>query len=1150
MYFCKERYEYMICLLNTIKKSVCRLWVVMLAQVILLPVLYSCSGKKQERIDRLNEQSYAWHYRNLDSAEVYARRALDEADSQSDGAAEAYNNLAFIDIARMKYKDAWKLLKQVPQLTDNQIEILISDVQLMRLCQRESFNKEFYDYHERALRCIQRFQKESYRLSPHQQRRLLYAQSEFQIVLSTYYYYVGLNHQAAQAIQDMNSWNQLMQDTAQYINYCYNVGAGGIISGGTKQDIAQSELGYLIQAYVLAQHCNMPFWEAQTLQSISEHLQDPAMRRVLMRNNVAAFKYLNTDDMPDSLLAGNLALRALQIFTTYGDVYQVAGANRTLAECYWYIHDYRSALICLQRALAIKAVHQAPDLVASIRERMSLVYSAVDDKANSDRNRNIYLDIQERTRQDRQLEARASQLNHSSQQLNVMLAAVVLMIFVFVVLLFVFDAKRRKSDRDFSLDTLLEPLRNWQSRNEEHNRLMNENINEMKEKLAVGKLHLRQYKRRNLDARAKVQLVNSILPFIDRMVYVVHQLKQEKESQQKGRDAEWKKRNYDYLMEITDSINDYNSVLTQWIQMRQGEVSLKIESFDLQDLFDMVERSRTSFRIKGIDLQVKPTDLKVKADKTLTLFMINTIADNARKFSDEGGVVKVEAKGMPDYVEISVEDNGPGMTEDKLSHIFDRTYTGGHGFGLKNCNGIIQKYKKMSRIFSVAAIGAESELGKGTRVFFRLPYGFRRALTLLLLLFTTLLSAFSTPSAPRRGYANESQAAVYADSTYYCNIRGEYGRALRFADSCRAVLSPCDTAILLDVSNETAVAALALHKWKLYEKSNSVYTRLFRQASADSSLPDYVRTMQRSENNKTVAIILLVLLLLTILPAYYFLYYRHLLDYQSCIDRIRKMNQLLTSDLSDEQKLKGIDRLADFASFDLSEEQLTTLSNIVRTVRQAELDAIQGQLRQADDLEFAEDDLRRLNLETARLHVSNSVLDNCLSAFKHETMYYPSRIRQIVDTRPIDCDALDEVTGYYKSLYDILSQQALRQTETPMRIDSEMWEMLLDILSSINQARVTWTAHTSDGQYQTVRIPMPNVKLTEQECRQLFTPSTKDVRYLMCRQIIRELGEVSQARACGIKASPAETGIVVMLVIPRNTSFFAKQQGVQSQPET
>ncbi len=1122
----------MDCLLNTIKRLIYRHELEMLALAVLLPVLYSCSGKKQERIDQLNGQSYAWHYRNLDSAEVYARWALKEADNKGDGAAEAYNNLAFVDIARMKYRNAWRLLKQVPELTDNQIEILISDVQLMRLCQRESFNKEFYDYHERALRCIQRFQKESYRLSDHQQRRLLYAQSEFQIVTSTYYYYVGLNHQAAQAIQDMSSWNQLIQDTAQYINYCYNVGAGGIILGGTKQDIAQSEFEYLIQAYVLAQRCDMPFWEAQIIQAISEHIQDPSMRKLLISNNVPAFKYINTYDMPDSLLAGNLALRALQIFTEYGDVYQVAGANRTLAECYWYIHDYRSALICLQRALAIKAVHQAPDLVASIRERLSLVYSAVDDKANSDRNRNIYLDIQERSRQDRQLEARASQLNYSSRQLNIMLVAVVLMILVFVALLFVFDAKRRRSDKAFSLDTLLEPLRNWQRENEKRNRLMNENINEMKEQLTIGKLHLQQHKRKNLDARAKVQLVNSILPFIDRMVYVVHQLKQEKESHQEKRDADWKKRNYDYLMEITDSINDYNSILTQWIQMRQGDVSLKIESFDLQDLFDMVERSRASFRIKGIDLQVKPTDLEVKADKTLTLFMINTIADNARKFSKEGGVVKVEANGMPDYVEISILDNGPGMTKEKLSHIFDCTYTGGHGFGLKNCNGIIEKYKKMSRIFSVASIGAESELGKGTRVFFRLPYGFRRALTVLLLLFATILPALSVPSVPRRGYANESQAAAYADSTYYCNIRGEYERALRFADSCRAVLSPSDTVILLDVSNETAVAALALHQWKLYEKSNSVYTSLFRQASADSSLPDYVRTMQRSENNKTVAIILLVLLLLTILPAYYFLYYRHQLDYQSCIDRIRKMNQLLTSDLSDEQKLKGIDRLADFASFDLREEQLATLSNIVQTVRQAELDAIQGQLRQADDLEFAEDEQRRLNLETARLHVSNSVLDNCLSAFKHETMYYPSRIRQLVQESPDSIDDIAEVVDYYHDLYVVLAQQAMRQVPT-IRLDDEMVDYFFDLLGDVNDRKAPAVmSKTLDDGYLKMQCLLSQRHDDAEACRALFTPYTSDLRFLLCRQIVREMGEATNQRACGLSAHVGKEGILIEVIMP------------------
>lgn len=1106
--------------------------------LILLPLFSSCSDQEQERIDHLNELAYAWHYRNLDSAEVYARKALTLSGNQGDGAAEAYNHLAFVNIARMKYRDAWKLLKQVPQLTDNQIEILISDVQLMRLCQRESFNKEFYDYHERALRCMQRFQTESYQLSPHQQSRLLYAQSEFQIVVSTYYYYVGLGQQAAQAIQEMNGWNQLTQDTAQYINYCYNIGAGGILSGGSKQEIAQSEFEYLLQAYVLAQRCHMPFWEAQALQSMSEHLQDPAMRRLLIRNNGPALNYLNAYDMPDSLLAGNMALRALQVFTSYGDVYQVAGANRTLAECYWYIHDYRSALICLQRALSIKAVHQAPDLVASIRERLSLVYSAVDDKVNSDRNRNLYLDIQERTRQDRLLEARAGQLNRSSQQLNVMLLAVVLMILIFVVLLFVFDAKRRKSDRAFSLDTLLEPLKDWQSENKERNRLMNEHISEVREQLAIGNLHLQQYKRRNLDARAKVQLVNSILPFIDRMVYVVHQLKHEGESQKQKRDADWKKRNYDYLMEITDSINDYNTVLTQWIQMRQGDVSLKIESFSLQELFDMVERSRTSFRIKGVDLQVKPTDLKVKADKALTLFMINTIADNARKFSQKNGIVKVEATGMPDYVEISIEDNGPGMTKEKLSHVFDRTYTGGHGFGLKNCNGIIEKYKKMSRIFSVSAIGAESELNKGTRVFFRLPYGFRRALTMIVLLFSVLHATFAAPSVSRRGTAHESRAAVYADSTYYCNIRGDYRRALLFADSCRAVLSPKDTAILLDVSNETAVAALALHQWKLYEKNNQIYTQLFRQASADSSLPEYVRMMQRSENNKTVAIILLVVLLLTILPAYYFLYYRHQLDYQSCIERIKKMSQLLTADITDEQKLKGIDQLADFSSFDLNADQLSKLSNLVEKVRQAELEAMQGQMRQADDLEFAEDEQRRLQLESTRLHVSNSVLDNCLSAFKHETMYYPSRIRQLIQESPENISDIAELVNYYHDLYVVLAQQAMRQVP-PIRLDNEMVGYFFDLLSDVNEKKAPVILdHTIGNGYFKMLLLLEHRHDDEAKCRAMFTPYTSDVRFLLCRQIVREMGEATNLRACGLNSVATEKGTQIEVVMPERIKEY------------
>ena len=96
-------------------------------------------------------------------------------------------------------------------------------------------------------------------------------------------------------------------------------------------------------------------------------------------------EFVNVDKMDDSLLAGNLATRALDIFNHYGDVYQTAGAYRTLAQCYFDLGDYNSALICLNNAMTKnKRVNRAPDLVASVREKLSLVYSALDNKPMSD----------------------------------------------------------------------------------------------------------------------------------------------------------------------------------------------------------------------------------------------------------------------------------------------------------------------------------------------------------------------------------------------------------------------------------------------------------------------------------------------------------------------------------------------------------------------------------------------------------------------------------------------------------------------------------------------------------------------------------------------------------------------------------------------
>ena len=1046
-----------------------------LVSIILITLLFSaCSQPDKQDVDRLNSLSYAYHYRNLDSTEHYAQQAYDRSGHYDKGRAEALNHLAFVNIVRMQYDEAEKRLSNIPEITDNQVQRLVSYVQQMRLCQRRSNNRAFYEYRELADGALRRINEERDLLSERDLGVLRYAETEYAIVNSTYYYYVGLERQSIQALEQIDP-NEIQRDTAQYLNYLYNIGAGGIITEGTQKDINQQEFDALMRCFLTARRADMPYFAAQALEALSEHLMDEDYRRQLIADNLPAMKFINPEGVEEEMLSGWLAESALSLFMEYGDVYQIAGAYRTLASCFRQIGDYPSTLFNLEQALSDTIINQAPDLVASIREQLSVAYSAMDDKPQSDMNRNVYIDLMTDTRQDRQLEARASQLEATATQLNWMLIAVGIAIVLLLFSLWLFNHLNKKQKKYNQLDEILE---------------------QRQDDVAMERLRVENNERRNLEQRAKVSLVNSITPFIDRIIYCVH----------KGRDE-------GYIRELTSQINDYNDILTHWIQLRQGELNLKIETFPLQPLFDMVAKGRKSFGMKGIGLDVEPTEALVKADRVLTLFMLNTLADNARKFTPEGGQVSLSAQETADYVEISVKDTGEGMTEEQLQHLFDPkpirdTGTGGHGFGLLNCKGIIEKYRKISQIFSVCSIAAESEQGKGSRFFFRLPKGLLRT---LLLLFTFHFSLFTSSAQPADDL---SRASVFADSAYFSNINGTYERTLQFADSCRYYLNsyyrhlypngdllllqlgnPSLVApeiqwlhdsldvnynVILDMRNESAVAALALHQWQTYSYNNKIYTQLYKEMSADNTLADYCRTMQQSQSNKRIGIILLVLVLLAILPAYYLLYYRHRLYERFFVER-----------------------------------------------------------EQQSSLEMADDELRRAELENNNLHVANAVLDNCLSTLKHETMYYPSRIQQLLDQG--DMSSLSEVVDYYRDLYGILSQQAMHQIEgvhlhvkpldNGILGDKNLIAYLAEILRK--QGGAEWQITPKDDKYVEVIVPMPQLHLTDEEAQNLFNPtSSSHIPYLLCRQIVRDHGEATNRRMCGIWAENDNGTTNIRIILP------------------
>lgn len=1037
-------------------------------------------------MDKLNTLSYSSHYRNIDSAQSYALRAYQQSEGYKDGRAEACNNLAFVCIIRMQYDEAERLLEEALETSDNQVERMVAYVQQMRLCQRRSRNREFHEFRELADRALSRINEERGELSPRLQRRLRYAESEYAIVNSTYYYYVGLEKKSIEALYAINP-NDIQSDTAQWMNYLYNIGAGGIITQGTQEEINQQEFDRLMRCFLMARQADYPFFAANALEALSEHLMDPESREQLFTDNLPAMKFLNPDDVDDDMLAGWLAENALSIFEQYGDVYQIAGAYRTLASCFRQIGDYESALYNLEQALSDSLINQAPDLVASIREQLSVAYAAIDDKPQSDYNRNLYLDLQETTRQDRQLEARANQYEKTAQQLNLMLGAVVIAIVLLLFSLWLFNHMNRKHVREDIPDDLFEQRR---------------------EELAVRRLRVENGERLNLEQRAKISLVNSVTPFIDRIIHEASRL------EDTGNEEK-----LDYIRELTDQISEYNEVLTYWIQLRQGDLSLHIESFRLQDLFDLLSKGHTSFQMKGVDLQIQPTGAVVKADKVLTLFMLNTLADNARKFTDKEGRVTVSAAELEDSVEIAVEDTGQGMTQEQLDHLFDtkpivddggnHKIQSSHGFGLLNCKGIIEKYRKVSQIFSVCSMAATSTPGKGSRIFFRLPKGILRQIVILFAMGGLTTVASAQPATLL------THASAYADSAYFSNLRGDYERTLAFADSCRdylnayyrilhprgrylmrsmgnpSLMAPeikwfhdglqTDYHVILDIRNESAVAALALHQWQLYSYNNRIYTQLFKEMSADNTLGDYCRTMQQSQTNKTIAVILLVLLLVAIIPAYYLLYYRHRL-----YDRFLRERQRQTS------------------------------------------------------LEMLDDEIRKAELEDGNLHISNAVLDNCLSALKHETMYYPSRICQLLDANEVV--SLAEVTAYYRELYGLLSQQAMRQVErTRLHLkpleggvlgDESLIRYLYEILrKQSGQKKLDLSYTPTADHYVEVRVPMPGLQLSNPS--DLFTPSKEHIPFLLCRQIVRDHGEATNYRGCGIRAEVVDGMTVIIITLPK-----------------
>ncbi|MDR1004498.1 MAG: DUF5112 domain-containing protein [Prevotellaceae bacterium] len=708
--------------------------------VLSVALLSSCSGISSvdtvRRVDSLNTVAYQMRYRNIDSSFTAARHAFAAAKRYDDGKAEASNHLAFCAFIRLDFEQAAKYHEAVSHLTQNELERLIADIGMMKVCQRQAMNKEYYDYRNSALRRLKRIDEEPNLFSgTHERQRLAYARSEFDIVSAVYYYYLQQSEKAVAAI-DRVAPEALEADTNQLLYYHYIRGASELCPADTRDERRLREFDELYTTWRMATAGNYLYFEGNGMQGLA-NLMTSEENYAYFRNR-RSYALQQLDESADSLLPLHLAQRALQKFRQYGDNYQIAGTYVSISKYLNRHGRYAEALDTLTRALQCMndTLNRVPECMSRIRDQLSVTYAGLGMKRESDTNRNSYLDILEDTRQDREQESRYQALQAEAHRLSLLTVAVIAGFVVVGVLFWLFNRRGQRRDRIYlqHLRELIDTAcSTWMRENDQTALSLADERQRLEKQRYICEQHIADGKRQNVVKRACLAIVAGITPYIDRIINEVHKLPA-------VTDPQIKRDKYQYIDELVGTINEYNDILADWIKLRQGTVSLHIETFALNSLFDLLRKGSRAFELRRQTFEVTPTTAHVKADRALTLFMINTLADNARKYTPAGGHIHIYATLSETFVEISVTDTGYGLSPEDVARITsEKVYNPreigsstlkeearkntGSGFGLMNCRGIIEKYRKTSDAFRDCLFGVESTPGKGSRFYFRLPAG-------------------------------------------------------------------------------------------------------------------------------------------------------------------------------------------------------------------------------------------------------------------------------------------------------------------------------------------------------------------------------------------------------------------------------------------
>jgi two-component system phosphate regulon sensor histidine kinase PhoR len=170
------------------------------------------------------------------------------------------------------------------------------------------------------------------------------------------------------------------------------------------------------------------------------------------------------------------------------------------------------------------------------------------------------------------------------------------------------------------------------------------------------------------------------------------------------------------LVKLVDDLLDLSRLESKRLSLEMGQVRVR----DL--VTDTVAKMKPLAGGRALELRQVESDVTVLADRDRLAQVLTNLVDNAIKFTTNDGRIAVGWRALNGEVEVTVADDGPGISPADLPHVFERFYKadrsraalpGGTGLGLAITKHIVEAHGGRIRVASAS--------GSGTTFAFTLP---------------------------------------------------------------------------------------------------------------------------------------------------------------------------------------------------------------------------------------------------------------------------------------------------------------------------------------------------------------------------------------------------------------------------------------------